>query len=112
MVALQALNLGVRFALEVCALAVVSYLAHRAVGNPGWATPAAIVAPLLFAVVWGTFAAPKAAVLVPDPWKVGVQMLLLLLPAAGLADAGKSTWAVAYGSAVVVNAVLVAWWDQ
>ena len=109
---LLAVNLGARFALELCALALVSYLAYRAVGGSGWDIPAAIVAPLVLAVVWGTFAAPKAAVQVPDQWKVGVQMLLLLLPAAGLAHAGRTGWAAAYGSAVVVNAALMAWWDQ
>lgn len=112
MAALHALNLGGRFALELLALALVSFLAYRAVGVSGWATAAAIVAPLLFAVAWGTFASPKAPVPVPEPWKVGLQMALLLLPVAGLVHAGKTGWAGAYGSAVVVNAALLAWWDQ
>jgi hypothetical protein len=66
----------------------------------------------MFAVAWGTFASLKAAVFLPEPWKVGVQMVLLLLPAAGLAHAGETGWAGAYGAAVVVNAALLAWWNQ
>jgi hypothetical protein len=112
MAVLHAINLGARFGLELSALALVSYLAYRAVGGSGWAPAAAIGAPLLLAAAWGTFASPKAAVPVPEPWKVGVEMVLLLLPAAGLVHAGKTGWAGAYGAAVVVNAALLAWWDQ
>lgn len=112
MAVLHVLNLAARFALELCALGLVSYVAHQMLRGSGWATVGAVVAPLVLAVAWATFASPKAAVVVADPWKVWVQMVLLFVPAAGLASMGKLGWAGAYGSAVVANAALIAWWEQ
>lgn len=112
MAVLQILNLAARFALELCALGLVSYVAHQMLRSSGWATVGAVAAPLVLVLAWATFASPKAAIVVADPWKVWVQMLLLFVPAAGLARMGKPGWAGAYGSAVMANAVLMAWWEQ
>lgn len=56
-----AIALTVRFLLELALLAGTAYLAWWLV--PGWwRWPAAIVAVVLVAVVWGLFLSPKAAV--------------------------------------------------
>jgi hypothetical protein len=59
--ALKLLNLAVRFLLELCMLAAVGYWGFKT--GSGWFIKIllGIGAPLLIAVLWGMFAAPKAA---------------------------------------------------
>ena len=61
MVALKWINLGVRFLLELCMLAAVGYWGFKT--GSGWSLKIllGIGAPLLIAVIWGTFVAPKAS---------------------------------------------------
>jgi hypothetical protein len=61
MVALKSINLGVRFLLELCMLAAVGYWGFKT--SSGWLlkTLPGIGTPLLIAVIWGSFVAPKAA---------------------------------------------------
>src|SRR3954470_8748290 len=63
-------NLGLRFLLELCALAALAY--------GGWHTPGptwsrilpAIALPLLAAIIWARWVAPKASHPIPDPQRL------------------------------------------
>jgi hypothetical protein len=67
---MRAINLVLRFVLELCALAALAY--------GGWHIPGPIVTrfllamllPLVAAVVWGRWVAPKASHPVPDPLRL------------------------------------------
>ncbi|MBG0561108.1 YrdB family protein [Actinoplanes aureus] len=67
---MRMINLGLRFVLELCALAALAY--------GGWHTPgpvwsrilAAIGLPVLAAIVWGRWVAPKASHPLPDPLRL------------------------------------------
>jgi hypothetical protein len=67
---MKALNLGLRFVLELCALAALAY--------GGWHVPApiwarillAVALPLAAAVAWGRWVAPKASHPIPDPQRL------------------------------------------
>jgi len=82
----RAVNLGLRFALEICALAALAYGGWHLPGATWLRVLAAVAFPVLAAAVWGRWVAPKASHPIPDPQR--------LIP----------EWAV-FGSATVALAV-------
>ena len=91
-------NLGLRFLLELTALASVSWCGWEIGNSTAAQVLLAIVFPLVFALVWGTFIAPKAAVRVSRPVWYGLQVVLF----GGAALALASVWAVWAGVAFAV----------
>src|SRR5689334_23481657 len=57
---LHAANLGLRFLLELCMLAALGYWGFQAGDGPVLKIVLGLGAPLLAAVVWGLFIAPRA----------------------------------------------------
>ena len=110
--ALGLANLGLRFVLELGALGLLAYWGFHA--SPGGVSRVvlALAAPLAFAALWGLLASPRARVRLTPGWKQGVQVTLLLLPAAAVASAGRPVLATAFAGVVVGNALLLAWWPQ
>ena len=105
-------NLGVRFLLELCALAALGYWGYRVV-EPALARVAlAIGTPLALAVVWGTFLSPKASVSLPDAVTLLLQLAVLGGAAWALFRAGQEPLAAIFGGAVLVNAALMLAWHQ
>jgi hypothetical protein len=108
----KAANLGVRFLLELCALA--------ALGVCGWQVPdqivasvlLAIAAPLLAAAVWGRWVAPKAGHRLDDPARLGVELLVFGAAVVGLLVADQPGWALALAVAYAVNVSLGFAWRQ
>ena len=67
---MRVFNLGLRFALELCALVALAYGGWQA-GGPVWVRVLAAVAlPALAAVVWGRWVAPRASHQIPDPLRL------------------------------------------
>ena len=67
---MQVVNLGLRFGLELCALVALGYGGWQ-IDGPVWLRVlAAIGLPLLAAVVWGRWVAPKASHPIPDPQRL------------------------------------------
>jgi hypothetical protein len=67
---MRAFNLGLRFVLELCALAALAYGGWHVPG-PIWArTGVAVALPLIAAVAWGRWVAPKASHPIPDPLRL------------------------------------------
>ncbi len=97
-------NLGLRFALEMCALGLLGLWGYHSVGGAGSGLAVGAAVALLFAVLWGLLASPKAPTSLSRLPKVGVQMCLLLLPAASLLQLGESTVAGGFAALVVGNA--------
>jgi Protein of unknown function (DUF2568) len=108
----QAANLGLRFLLELSALAALGYWGLHAA--PAW--PArlglGLGAPLLAAVVWGAFVAPRAAVPVPAPVRLLPEVAVFGAAAAALAAAGQPRLAAALALAAALNRALLAVWRQ
>ena len=99
-------NLGLRFLLELASLGAVAWCGWEIGNSTAAQVLLAIVFPLVFALVWGTFIAPKAAVRVSRPVWYGLQIVLFGAAALALA----SVWLVWAGIvfALVVAANLVA----
>ncbi|HEX5689168.1 MAG TPA: YrdB family protein, partial [Roseiflexaceae bacterium] len=58
-------NLALRFALELCMLAALGIWGYHAAQNLAARLALAIGAPLIAAIAWGMFVAPRARISVP-----------------------------------------------
>lgn len=104
--AFHQVNLALAFGLELCALAALGYWGTHTGGGPLAKTALGIGAPLLAAVLWGLFAAPKAAISVP-PVKFAVEVLVFGSATMALYAAGHRALAAALAILVVGNSILV-----
>ena len=90
------------FVLELCALAALAY----------WGSTEnlalAIATPLALAVIWGTFASPRAPVRLAQRPKFALRVGLLLGSALALGVAGRLWLALGLAAAVVLDNVLLA----
>jgi hypothetical protein len=57
--------------------------------------------------IWGVGIAPRARRRWPDPWRFGVEVVLFLAAAAGLAAEGWLAWAIVFAVATVGVAAAV-----
>lgn len=108
----QSANLAARFLLELAALTALAFWGFHLSTPTLWRVVAGVGAPLVAAVLWGVFASPKAAISLPGPAVIAVQVLVLGSAVVALALAGRPGLATAFGLVAVVNAVLLAWWHQ
>ncbi len=103
---------ALRFLLELCALA--------ALGFWGWQTGRTLLekiglgvgAPLLAAVVWGLFVAPKASILVPGAVRLIIEVGIFSLAVLGLLATSRPHLALALGIAYVIHRGLLFVADQ
>ena len=97
-----AVNLGLRFLLELALLGAVGYWGFGEFdGVVPWV--AGLGAPLLVAVIWGTFMSPKAARPVHDPPRLVLELILVGGGVAALAAAGRSTVAIVLAALVALH---------
>ncbi len=99
-------TLTLAFLLELCALAALGYWGVHTGSGPVTKPALGIGAPLLAAVLWGLFAAPKATFSVPAA-KVAVEVLVFGAAAPALYATGHRALAVAFAVLVVANSTLV-----
>lgn len=106
MSAIQAANAGLRFVLELCALA--------ALASWGFATGEGLLgriglgigAPLAAAVAWGLVVAPRAKVDAPAAMRLMVEIAVFVAAAVALHAAGRPRLAVALAVAYAIHRVL------
>ena len=97
-------NLVLAFLLELCALAALGYWGARTDGGLLTRAALGLGVPLLAAVLWGTFAAPKAPVVVPLVG-LGVKLMVFGSAATALYATGHRTLALTFAVLVVANGV-------
>jgi hypothetical protein len=104
--ALRWANDGLAFLLELAALAALGYWGFHV----GRGVPVKVVlgigVPLLAAVVWGLFAAPRATFTLPLAGLLAVKVLVFGAAAVALYAAGRHTLAVTFAIVVTINTVL------
>jgi hypothetical protein len=99
-------NLALAFLLELCALGALGFWGVRT-GDGLFAKVAlGLTAPLLAAVLWGMFAAPRAPVSSP-PLKLATQLAVFGSAALALYATGHGRLALVFALAVVLNGVLL-----
>lgn len=105
-------NLALRFLLELCALVALAYWGFETGSGAIAKFALGIGAPLVAAVVWGAFVAPRAPVKPPGVVVLLLEVLVFGSAAAALAVTGDRTLALAFAVVVVINAILMHVWGQ
>jgi hypothetical protein len=108
---MRAANLGLKFVLELAALAALAIWGASLSGS-GLSVLAAIVAPLAMALVWGAWCAPRARRRLAMPARAVVELCVFALAAIALAAAGHPWWAVLLAGLMAANAGLLTVWGQ
>ena len=109
--AVRPANDGLRFLLELCALAALAYWGfHTSSGAVQWVL--GIGAPLAMAVIWGLFMSPKARWRLHDPARLVGEIAIFGAAAGALGDADQPTPAIALAAAVAVHLILTYPLDQ
>ena len=98
-------NLGVRFLLELSALAATAYWGFStASGVMQWVL--GLGGPALVAVVWGLFVSPKAKVELPHPAQFGIELLVFAAAALALVAADQSVLGIVLAGLAIVSGTL------
>jgi len=103
---LEAVAVGVRFLLELGALAAVGY--WGAVTRPGLAgLGVGAAGALALAVAWGAFVSPKAPRRLPDPWRLLAELLAFGVATGAFLASGLPTLAVGYAVVALADEALL-----
>jgi hypothetical protein len=105
-------NLALRFLLELCALVALGYWGIKTGSGALAKIALGIGTPLVAAVVWGVFVAPRAPVELPGVLVLLLQVLVFGSAAAGLAATGHRNLALVFAVVVLINAILMYVWGQ
>jgi hypothetical protein len=109
--ALSAANLGLKFLLELAAIAALAY-AGAQVGSGVVAVLVAIALPLVFIGLWGYFAAPRSEHRLTTAPRVTFELGMFAAAAVALALAGSAILAVAFAVVALLNAALLFAFDD
>jgi hypothetical protein len=99
-------NLALAFLLELCALAALGYWGVSVGGGLVTKTALGLGTPLVAAILWGLFAAPRAPVSVPLVG-LGVKLIVFGSAAAALYATGHRALAIVFAAIVVANGALM-----
>jgi hypothetical protein len=105
-------NLGFRFLLELCVLCSLGYWGFQTGRGMVVKIGLGIGAPLLAALVWGTFGAPGSQIQVSGALHLLLELAIFGGAVVALKATGHSTLAWTFGLAVVVNRILMYVWGQ
>ena len=108
MIVFKSLTLLVRFLLELCMLGALAYWGFETGDGTAMQALLGVGTPLLVAVVWGTFIAPKATVEVPTAVWIGLQAILFGAAAVALAAVAPQPLAALFLLVVVLDGAAMA----
>ena len=97
--------LGLRFLLELALLAALAFWGFTTPDGALLKIVLGVGAPVLAAAVWATFLSPRAAVRVPGPLLVILEMALFAVAAIALNGAGQPILAIVLAIAAVAQRV-------
>lgn len=112
MEAIKGLNLGVRFLLELCILVILGYWGFKTGGQTITKILLGIGSLVLFAVVWGTFLAPKSSMRLYEPWLFLVEVVIFGLATLALYKASGIHLTIIFGAIYILNKILMIVWRQ
>ena len=108
----RSFNLLVRFLLELCVLASVGYWGLNT--GSGWLLKIllGIGAPVLITILWGMFAAPKAAYHLHGFMLIAFETIVFASGVAALYVTMNYTLAWGFAALVIINRILMFVWSQ
>ena len=106
---MKSANLGLRFLLELSALAATSYWGFAtASGVTQWVL--GLGAPIAVAVAWGLFVSPKAKVALPHPARFAIELMVWTAAAVALVAAGQVALGIVFATVALVSGALNYMW--
>jgi hypothetical protein len=109
---LKNINLALAFLLELCMLAALGYWGYTLDQGLAIRVAAGLGAPIVAAVVWGLWMAPRASNPLPEPWHLVAELIIFSLAIAALYAAGRPQLALAFALVYIINVVLRYVWAQ
>jgi hypothetical protein len=103
---LKNVNLALMFLLELCMLAALGYWGFKLGQGLAVRIVVGLGAPLLAAVVWGMFLAPKASMPLQEPLHLLLELIIFALAIAALYAAGRTSLAFVFGIVYALNVFL------
>lgn len=108
-----AANEALAFALELVVLGMLCVWGVAVGAGVAGSILLGIAAPLVAAVVWGLFAAPRARITLPVAGILGVKAVVFAAAVAALAGLGHPAWAAVLAVVLILNtAIAVAFRPQ
>ena len=101
-----------RFVLELSALGALGYWGLWAGDGPFVKAALGLGAPLLAAVAWGLFVAPRARVPLPLAGRLAVELAVFGSATIALLATGRFSLAVGLAALAAVNRALIQLWGQ
>jgi len=110
--ALKSINLIARFLLEICVLISVGYWGFKT--GSGWLLKIllGIGAPLLIAIIWGMFGAPKAAYPLSGFLLLALEVVVFGSGVTALVATNNYSLAWGFAAIVIVNRILMFVWGN
>ena len=109
---LKVINIGLRFLLELCILVIFGYWGFQTGGNNFVKILLGLGTPILFAVVWGTFLAPKSPMRLEEPWLFLLELVIFALTCWALYSTGKVDLTIIFCVVYILNKILMITWRQ
>ncbi|MGG2093356.1 YrdB family protein [Bacillus sp. S13(2024)] len=109
---IKSVNLAIRFLLELCAIASLGYWGFQ-VGESAYTKFVfGIGSPLLLAILWGAFIAPKASLKLPEPYRFILELIIFGAASFALYFVDKPILAIILGMVFIINRILLIIWKQ
>lgn len=109
--ALRALNLALKFVLELAAMAAFAIWGASADGAV-LAVLLAVITPALAIALWGIFAAPRSPRRLPTRARIPFELTVFALAALALLASGHETVAIIFAATAAINAALLGRLEQ
>jgi hypothetical protein len=109
---MKSANLALRFILELCILIALGLWGVQTGSTTAGKIALGLAVPLLGAVVWGSFIAPRARWRPRDPLRLVLELVVFGLAVAALLAVGRPLLALLFALAVAANELLMAAWGQ
>lgn len=109
---LKSLNLGLRFILEICALASLGYWGFKTGQGIFLKVIVGIGTPLVVAVIWGMFGSPAAPFKVSVPVELLLEIVIYGAATLALYASGRTSLSVTFIIVAILNKILMIVWQQ
>jgi hypothetical protein len=108
----KAINLAVRFLLEIAALGALGYWGWHIDAPAPIPVIATVAAPLIAAGGWGAWVAPKSPLRLEDPFRFLAELVVFGSATLALVVTEQRSLGLLYGGLVAVNLALMVVWLQ